>query len=307
MSIADKLTQLITTKANIKQAIIDKGVDLTGVPFTAYPNKILEIEGGGSGEEPLPTDGKTHIYVDVTPKNATTKQVTLNLSKFNETELTVDWGDGKPVYVFAVGSVKTSVGHTYDEYGTYEITLWNSNGAGKYDLHGLDGTNTIIRMVGGTNTTTSQMPIKCIVGENVGGGPYFADCKTLEEVIFLYNLGYISGFRFNGCYSLKKVILPNQLPSIGSSAFRYCYSLSEITIPSSVTSIGTYVFDDCRSLKRMIIEATTPPTLASTAISSPLPIFKIFVPNDSVNAYKTASNWLTYADYIYPISEMESD
>ena len=47
MSIADKLIQLNTTKQNIKQAIINKGVSMAGVPFTQYHTKIAEISGGG--------------------------------------------------------------------------------------------------------------------------------------------------------------------------------------------------------------------------------------------------------------------
>lgn len=49
MSIASELITLNTAKQNIKQAIIDKGVDLTGVPFTNYHTKIAEISQGGSG------------------------------------------------------------------------------------------------------------------------------------------------------------------------------------------------------------------------------------------------------------------
>lgn len=45
MSIADQLTQLNQIKLDIKQALIDKGVDMAGVPFAEYPSKINEING----------------------------------------------------------------------------------------------------------------------------------------------------------------------------------------------------------------------------------------------------------------------
>ncbi|QDR80236.1 hypothetical protein [Sporomusa termitida] len=48
MSIANELITLNTAKQNIKQAIIDKGVDLTGVPFTNYHTKIAEINSSSS-------------------------------------------------------------------------------------------------------------------------------------------------------------------------------------------------------------------------------------------------------------------
>ena len=41
MSIADQLTQLNQVKSGIKQALIDKGVDMADVPFTQYAEKIM--------------------------------------------------------------------------------------------------------------------------------------------------------------------------------------------------------------------------------------------------------------------------
>ena len=46
---ASKLSKLLETKAAIKQAIIDKGVEVPdGTTFDEYPNKIAAIESGGS-------------------------------------------------------------------------------------------------------------------------------------------------------------------------------------------------------------------------------------------------------------------
>ena len=53
MSIADKLTSLINTKQDIKSAISEKGVEVTG-GMTTYADAIRRIEtgGGGGGGEP---------------------------------------------------------------------------------------------------------------------------------------------------------------------------------------------------------------------------------------------------------------
>lgn len=58
MATADKLNKLLETKAAIKQAIINKGVEVgDSEPFANYPNKIAAIEGsnnsGSGGEEGL--------------------------------------------------------------------------------------------------------------------------------------------------------------------------------------------------------------------------------------------------------------
>ena len=48
MSLADKLRTILGIKAEVKQAIIDKGGTLEDTtPFGEYPAKILEIQGGG--------------------------------------------------------------------------------------------------------------------------------------------------------------------------------------------------------------------------------------------------------------------
>ena len=48
MSIADKLTLLINTKQDIKSAISEKGVEVTG-GMTTYADAIRRIETGGGG------------------------------------------------------------------------------------------------------------------------------------------------------------------------------------------------------------------------------------------------------------------
>lgn len=45
MGISEKMKQLNSIKADIKQALIDKGVDMAEVPFTEYVSKISEISG----------------------------------------------------------------------------------------------------------------------------------------------------------------------------------------------------------------------------------------------------------------------
>lgn len=46
MTVQEKMAQLEAVKADIKQALIDKGIDMTGVPFTGYAEKIAGIKTG---------------------------------------------------------------------------------------------------------------------------------------------------------------------------------------------------------------------------------------------------------------------
>lgn len=59
MSIVENLNRIKFCKESIKQAIINKGVDMEGVAFEGYAAKINEISGSGTG------GGDTTDYVDI--------------------------------------------------------------------------------------------------------------------------------------------------------------------------------------------------------------------------------------------------
>ena len=84
-------------------------------------------------------------------------------------------------------------------------------------------------------------------------------------------------------------------------AFYGCTSLTSITIPSGVTSIGNNTFNGCTSLTSITVEATTPPTLGLNVFNNTNNC-PIYVPAESVDAYKTANNWSKYADRIKAIN-----
>ena len=77
-------------------------------------------------------------------------------------------------------------------------------------------------------------------------------------------------------------------------------NLTSITIGSGVTSIGGAAFYNCRSLSSVTVEATTPPTLGLNVFNNTNNC-PIYVPSQSVNAYKTATNWKTWASRIQAI------
>ena len=105
---------------------------------------------------------------------------------------------------------------------------------------------------------------------------------------------------FWNCRNLETINLSNNLQVIDDLAFDWCRSLTTITIPSSILSIGRFAFQGCTNLQSITIEATTPPTLGENAFVSTTD-YPIYVPAASVSAYKTATNWSTYASRIFAI------
>ena len=148
---------------------------------------------------------------------------------------------------------------------------------------------------------------------SIGQNP-FAGCSGLESIsVDPGNLNYDSrdncnaiintqtGELITGC---NNTIIPSSVTGIGDGAFIDCGGLTSIEIPKSVTSIGNYAFRNCWALTSITVLAATPPTLGSNAFlgTGDCPIY---VPAASIDAYKSADGWSSYADRIFPIEETQ--
>ena len=118
-----------------------------------------------------------------------------------------------------------------------------------------------------------------------------------KNTIILDSVTSIGSYAFGGCRGLTSITIPNSVTSIDFWAFSNCSSLTSMTIPSSVTSIGSSAFFQCSGLTSVTIEATTPPTLGDSTFNSTNDC-PIYVPAASVDVYKAAENWSTYASRI---------
>ena len=108
----------------------------------------------------------------------------------------------------------------------------------------------------------------------------------------------IGSAAFLGCVTLTSVTIPEGVTEIGSQAFSVCTSLTSVTIPASVTSVSYLAFAYCSSLKEVYCKPTTPPTGDDLMFYDNASGRKIYVPTESVDAYKSAECWSDYADYI---------
>lgn len=125
----------------------------------------------------------------------------------------------------------------------------------------------------------------------------FYNCSGLTNVIIGTSVTSIRASAFYNCSELTSVTLPDSVTSIGIGAFSGCSGLTSATIGNSVTSIDIGVFSGCSGLKTVKISAIKPPTIDSSLFSE-TSIEKIIVPKSSIDAYKSADRWSTYADKI---------
>ena len=128
----------------------------------------------------------------------------------------------------------------------------------------------------------------------------FGGCSSLTSVTIPNSVTSIGGGAFSNCSSLSSVTIPTSVTFIGASAFERCSSLTSVTIPESVTEISYSAFVNCTGLTSITVESLTPQTLRSAAFDNTNNC-PIYVPAESVNAYKSATNWSTYASRITAI------
>ena len=116
----------------------------------------------------------------------------------------------------------------------------------------------------------------------------------------LEGLTEIRDYAFYRCDYLKIIGLPHSITKIGNYSFWYVGSgymgsdFFDLKIPNGVTTIGEFAFQNA---------ATTPPTIGSGVFSDTHSSLVIYVPAASVETYKSAANWLQYADKIQAIVE----
>ena len=102
-------------------------------------------------------------------------------------------------------------------------------------------------------------------------------------------------------YGSLNTVIPNTVVSLRMGAFRGL-NITTMDVPASVTNIQSTVFNQCSKLKTLTFRATTPPTIGSNSIENTSTLTDIYVPAESVNAYKTAQYWSNLASKISAIS-----
>ena len=159
----------------------------------------------------------------------------------------------------------------------------------------------------------------------------FYDCTSLASIEIPNGVLGIEDRAFYNCKSLTSIEIPNSVTGIGNSAFYNCTSLTSIEIPNSIKYIGNSAFYNCTSLTTVTIGtggewfsidysafyrcsgltsvtcyASTPPVGSSIWYKVDVSKIPLYVPAESVEAYKAADQWKDFGS-ILPITAEEKE
>ena len=153
---------------------------------------------------------------------------------------------------------------------------------------------------GCSNLTSIRLDNITSIGVNC-----FNSCIHLQSVFNTQLITTIGSTAFYGCTLLTSLSFQN-LITCAYGAFKNCTSLLKFNIGDSCTLIGDQAFYGCTTLQYVICNAVTPPTLSATSAFQNTTC-KIYVPNDSVAAYRAATNWSTYSSRIFSLTQFAID
>lgn len=136
---------------------------------------------------------------------------------------------------------------------------------------------------------------------SIGQGIFY-QCTSLSSVTFAEPSGIsnLTTGTFAGCSQLTSLTLPSGITTIGQGGVQICRNLRTVVLPSTLTSVGQAAFYLDSSLTEVYCYATTPPSLGNNAFYSIGSNPTLYVPYESLSAYKSSS-WAHYFSTILPI------
>lgn len=167
--------------------------------------------------------------------------------------------------------------------------------------------NDTITSIGDSAFRSCRQLISVSFPKSTNTGAYgFYDCIKLTDVNFPVATSVTSQC-FRGCSALADVTFP-EATHVDAYAFYQDTKLNTVRLPK-VKGFGISALNGCSGLTALIIEqADTVCTLATNALANS-GIAKgtgyVYVTDNKVDNYKSATNWSVYASQIKPLSELE--
>lgn len=151
----------------------------------------------------------------------------------------------------------------------------------------------------------------------------FQHCSSFTNIVIGNGVINIGTHVFNECSGLSGTLtIPDNVQTIGTQAFRKC-NFSKIIVGNGITRLESDVFYsnlnleyvslgenisyigstfyNCNNIKVFICNAVVPPETVNLFLGAK--VAAIYVPSNSVEAYKTTGEWINFADKIFSIDD----
>lgn len=187
----------------------------------------------------------------------------------------------------------TSIGgDSLRETGIYEITIPYNASIGNTAFYGCNNLRRVV--FNGANS----------IGSNAFSFSFrnadYVDFDTTNSTIYQTLEGCLTSGSTLIVGNPKTGVIPEGIETIKSKSIAGYSWLNSITLPSTVTSIQNEAITFMDTIT-ITCHATTPPIMGSWQPIGYSTVTAIYVPADSVDAYKAAEGWSTFADVIEAI------
>ena len=187
-------------------------------------------------------------------------------------------------------AIKSNVSNIHEKAfkmcdGIESITVSNTNNT--FDSR--NNCNAIIetannKMVVASNNTVVPDDI-IIIGNNA-----FYGRRTESTLLLPVSVTSIGDYAFASCDNLESFVIPENVTQIGEYSFGMTQRLKMVAIPAKVSSIGHCAFYNTPQLATVIFENEEPVSIDENTFTNRVNA-TLYVPNNSISAYKVADYW----------------
>ena len=302
------LESLNSDKLALVDNLNEMGVEATNnETFTSLVPKVLDIQGGSEVE----IHDCTRLFMMGTRLDSLNallnicKNVTSMYYMFYSCNELVDIN----ISNFDTSSV-TNMGlcfYNCSALQNLDVSNFNTSNVTNFNSMFLGCQNLIILDVAGFNTSNA-----------IDVSSMFKSCSKVTNLnVTGFNTSNVTKFSsmFSGCSSLTSLDVSNFDTSKVTNMFgmfQNCSNLTKLDISSFSTGSGSYnnssFFRGCTNLVEVIINNANLFEITHTNVFDGTPIANgtgyVYVPDNMVETYKSATNWSIYADQIKGISEL---
>lgn len=310
------VTYILTASASngvVSASVNGKAVTL---PYTANEGDVvvLEVTANDGYEFDGWSDGSTD-----NPRSITmTADVTLSATCVEQVVESkyIEFADPAVEAVLMANGVSSDgVGITMEDAAAVtSIGKWFENNTDITSFDEFEYFTGVTSLVGGWNSgaffgCTNLRSIKFPPSITSLGNDCFMNCSSLAIDVDLPYLTSVGFGVFHGT-AIRRIINLGNITTIGNAGSMqshtfagFCPYLTSVELPSTLTTLGNKAFANDTSLESIICRATTPPTMNATSALENTNNCPIYVPDASLEAYKTATNWSQFQSRIKPLSE----